>query len=435
MKLTRHTLLMAALTASPLFGSALAQVAPPPPTAPEKTPEYVPPAPSAQPAPRPAQRQPARPAAQPAGALGPNTPLPDIPHESLVKVGDNGKIIRLTKPTEYAAVAVNPVTTGPIATAELAHFMHERQMQFEEIVIENLDLVLEIEGGFFLEIDWSDRANYAQATQRIRPLAPASPFVKEAQARQIMTRIQGQFNAKIAREYEMALTREARAAMSPDDPESTGRVMDTIMRLSIGESLYAYNNLCDALVANFADVRAKLSLSSDDQAAFEAAAKEIEALSDPVAKRDRAKTLIADLSLDNARAALRHARELRPPAVLPEIPPFEDPRVIMTSDPDEVAAMRAKQAEIQKEIDEDIAAGRAAFSGPDNKMYFRNPDGSNREATPEELALAKERAAQREERNRGAIRRAVEEVRARKLAEKIEAEEAAKAAQRAADPK
>lgn len=427
MKLTRHTLLMAALTASPIFGTALAQVAPPPPTAPEKTPEYVPPAPTAQPPQRPAQRQPARPA-QPAGAIGPGSPLPDIPHESLVKVGDNGKIIRLTKPTEYAAVAVNPVTTGPIATAELAHFMHERQMQFEEIVIENLDLVLEIEDGFFLEIDWSDRANYAQVTQRIRPLAPASPFVKEAQARQIMTRIQGQFNAKIAREYEMAVTREARAAMSPDNPESTGIVMDTIMRLSIGESLYAYDNLCDALVANLAEVRAKLNLSSDDQAAFTIAAKEIDTVADPLAKRDRAKALIDDLSLDSARAALTIARELRPPAVLPEIPPFEDPRVIMTSDPDEIAAMRAKQAEIQKQIDEDIAAGRAPISGNDGKTYFMNPDGTKREATPEELALSKERAAQREETNRGAIRRAVEEVRARKLAEKIEAEEAAKAA-------
>lgn len=427
MRANRKIVLLALLTMSPAAAPVLGQVAPPPPQAPEKTPEYVPPAPTATPAPPPAARRPPprNAANQPRnGAVGQGAPLPDVPYDSLVKVGDDKKIIRLTKPSEYAAIEVNPMTTGPIASAELAHLIHERQLRFEEVVIENLDLVLEVEGGFFRDVDWNDRANYAQVTQRVRPLAPPTTFNKEAQEREIMTRMQAQFNAKIAREYEVMVTAEARAAMSPDRPESTGEVMDTIMRLSISESLYAYGNLCDALAQNLEGVRQKLTLTTDEEVAFASANKSIVGLDTPEAKRAEAKELVAALSLDNGRAALRAARELRPEAVLPEIPPFEDPRVVMTDDPDVIAAMRAKQIEMQKEIDEDIASGRSAFVGNDGKMYFKNPDGSNREATPEEIALAKERANARTERNRGAMRKVADEVLARKLAEKMEAEAA-----------
>ncbi len=432
MRANRKIVFLAMLTASPAAAPALAQVAPPPPKAPEKTPEYVPPAPTAEPAPPPAARRPPpRGAAnQPqSGALGPGTSLPDIPYESLVKVGEDKKIIRLTKPTEYAAVEVNPVTKGPIATAELIHLMHERQMRFEELVIENLDLVLEVEGGFFRDVDWNDRANYAQVTQRVRPLAPTTTFNKEAQEREIMTRIQAQFNAKIAREYEVMVTAEARAAMSPDRPESTGEVMDTIMRLSIGEALYAYSNLCDALVANLEGVRQKLTLTTDEEVAFASANKAITGLDSAEAKRAEGKKLVAALSLDNGRAALRAARELRPEAVLPEIPPFEDAGVTVSNDPRVLAAMGAKQKELQAQVQADIDAGRSLATGPDGqKKYIKQPDGTLREATPEEMAAALEHDRQRVQANKGAVRKAALEAEA-----KAKAEDAAKAAG-AADP-
>lgn len=431
MRANRKIVLLALLTMSPAATPALAQVAPPPPQAPEKTPEYVPPAPSVQPAPPPAARRPPprNAANQPRnGAVGPGTSLPDVPYDSLVRVGEDKKIIRLTKPTEYAAVEVNPMTKGPIATAELAHLMHERQMRFEEVVIENLDLVQEVEGGFFRDVDWNDRANYAQVTQRVRPLAPPTTFNKEAQDREIMTRMQAQLNARIAREYEVALTAQARAAMSPDRPESTGEVMDTIMCLSIGESLYAYSNLCDALVQNLEGVRQTLTLTTDEEVAFAAANKSIAGLDTDEAKRAAGKKLVAALSLDNGRAALRAARELRPQAALPEIPPFEDPGVIVDSDPRVLAVMSAKQKELQAQIQADIDAGRSLVTGADGKKHIKQPDGTLREATPEEVAAALEHDTKRVAANKGAVKRAVEEARLKYAAEDKAKAEADKAA-------
>lgn len=435
MRTNRKLVLLACLTASPSFLPAFAQVAPPPPKAPEKTPEYVPPAPTVPPAPPPAARR-ANP--RPAGNPGdPRTlsgadPLPDIPYESLVKRDENGKIIRLNKPTDYAATEVNPVTKGPISSAELIHFMHERQMQFEEIVIENLDLVVEIEGGFFRDIDWSDRANYAQVTQRIRPLAPVVPFNKEAEARQIMTRIQSGFNSKISREYDMALTREARSTMTAQTAGDAGEVMNTIMRLSIAESLYAYNMLADALAQNLDAVHQKLTLNSEEEAAFANAATALAATEDAEARRAEAKLLVAALTLDNGRAALRAAREVRPEAVLPEIPPFGDAGVELMTDPEVIKAVQAKRMEIVRELQAEMDAGRLLVTGPDNKQYIRNADGSLREPTPEEFAAATARAKERDKEGKGALRKVAEETKARLEAEKTQKQEAEKSA---SDPK
>lgn len=423
MRTNRKLLLLACLTASPTMLPAYAQVAPPPPKAPEKTPEYVPPAPTVPPAPPPAARR-----ANPRAAANPNEPrtlssadpLPDIPYESLVKRGEDGKIIRLTKPTDYAATEVNPVTKGPISSAELIHFMHERQMQFEEIVIENLDLVIEIEGGFFTDIDWSDRANYAQVTQRIRPLAPVTPFNKEAEARQIMTRIQSRFNAQISREYDMSLTREARSSMTGQSASDAGEVMNTIMRLSIAESLYAYDMLADAVAQNLDGVHQKLTLNSEEEAAFAKAATALAAADGNEPRRAEAKSLIASLTLDNGRAALRAAREIRPEAVLPVIPPFEDAGVEIMSDPEVIKAVQAKRMELVRELQAEMDAGHLLVTGPDNKQYIRNADGTLREPTPEEFAAATARSKERDKANVSVLRKTAQEAKAKVEAEKLQ---------------
>jgi hypothetical protein len=413
-------LLAAALTAAP----ALAQVAPPPPKAPEKTPEYVPPQPTERPAPA-SQRRGRQPASQnDVKLLGSGTPLPDIPYEPLVKLDESGKIIPLEVPSEYAATKNNPTTKGPIAQAMLAHFIHERQLQFEEILIENLDLALEIEAGYFEQADYSDRAVMGTISQRVRPLAPPTAFGKEAEAKEVLTRMQAQFNTKIAKEYDTAVMREARAKMNAGDPAGAGLVMGPVMRSSVSESLYAYKRLCADLAANVDAVVGKLTLETDGQAALTTFKTELAAATDEAAKIAAAKKFIAALPLETAQQALRTTRDVRPPAVLPEIPEIKpldgmDPAL----DQEDVKEMRREQQEKAERIRTETAEGKRPFTGDDGKFYFKNPDGTDRLATEEELAAFRtvREAEIAEEKARKELRRQekVAELEARK-AKKLE---------------
>lgn len=408
-------LVAAAVTAAP----ALAQVAPPPPKPPEKTPEYVPPAPTERPAPASQQRG-RQPASQnDVKLLGSGTPLPDIPYEPLAKRDESGKIIPLDVPSEYAATKNNPTTKGPIAQAMLAHFIHERQLQFEEILIENLDLALEIEAGYFEQADYTDRSVMATISQRVRPLAPPTAFGKEAEAKEVMTRMQAQFNTKIAKEYDTAVMREARAKMNAGDPTGAGLVMGPVMRSSVSESLYAYTRLCADLAANADAVAAKLTLDTDGQTALATFKADLGAAADEKAKIAAAKKFVAALPLETAQQALREVREIRPPADLPEIPEVKpldgmDPAL----DQEDVKEMRREQQERAELIRRETAEGKRPFKGEDGKAYFKNPDGTDRLATEEELAAfkVKREAEIAEERARKEARRQekVAELEARK---------------------
>lgn len=371
--------------------AALAQVAPPPPKAPEKTPEYVPPAPTEQPATRPAQR----PARQPGGAGGPQfqregSPLPDIPYEPLARLDDSGKIIQITEPSEYAATKVNPTTKGPIAQAILAHFIHDRQLQFEEIVIENLDLALEIEAGYFEQADYSDRAVMATISQRVRPLAPPTPFGKEAEAKEVMTRMQSQFNTKIAKEYDTAVMREARAKMNAGDPQGAGVVMGPVMKASVSESLYAYKRLCTDLASNLDAAVAKITLDTEGQAALAACKASLAAAADDEARIAATKTFVAALPLETAQDLLRAVREVRPPVVLPpiETKPFEG--INVPTSREDAQQMRKEALQKNERIQREVAEGKRPFQAEDSKIYFKNPDGTNRLATDAEVEAFKE---------------------------------------------
>ena len=387
MKTRRLFLLGSMLIAAP----AVAQVAPPPPKAPEKTPEYVPPAPTESPQQRPA----ARPGRQPASSGGAQfqregAPLPDIPYEPLIKRDESGKIVPLEEPSEYAATRTNPTTKGPIAQAILAHFIHDRQLQFEEILIENLDLALEIEAGYFEQADYSDRSVMATISQRVRPLAPPTPFGKEAEAKEVMTRMQSQFNTKIAKEYDTAVMREARSKMNAGDPQGAGVVMGPVMRSSVSESLYAYKRLCLDLVANADAALAKVTLDSDGQAALATFKAAVAAAADDNAKIEAAKTFIAALPLETAQDVLRAVREVRPPAELPEIKTAPLKGLDIPATQEQAMQMRKEQQAKLERIQREVAEGKRPFVGADGKTYFKNPDGTDRLATEEEIAAFKE---------------------------------------------
>lgn len=395
MRSSRALMLAAFLTAAPAF----AQVAPPPPEAPPPTPEHVPPAPTEQPRPINPGRAPSRQLQPGQSEMLGGSKLPDIPYESLVTAGEDGKIKKLIEPSEYAAVSKNPLTKGPIAQAELARFIHDRTQQFELIAIENLDILLELDAGFFEQVDFNDRSKLGEVTRRVRPLTPPASFGKEAEARGIMTRMQAGFNSKIAREYDNAVTREARAGINPNDPKSAGNVMAQILRQSMSESLYAYRGLCLDVANHLDAVKGKLTLNSDEEQAFKTAGTSLAAASSDEEKVDAVKALLAAMSLEKSQQALNAAREARPEAVLPEVPEYQPMKGIeVIQGPEQVKAKRQEIARKQAEIREAVKAGKRGFRGPDGKVYFMNPDGTARPATEEELdTFERVRAQDKEE--------------------------------------
>jgi hypothetical protein len=425
MNTPRALLLACTLVPAPAF----AQVVPPPPKAPEKTPEYVPPQPTEQARPIAPQRRAAPPRPGQQGQFINNQTIPDVPFETLIKLDAEGKIIPIGMPAEYAAVKNNPMA-GDYTQAVMAHYIHERTGIVEELVIENLDLILEIDGGFFERINYNERANLREVNSRIRPLIPATPFSQDAQAKGHFTRMQAGMNTRVAQEYDKAVIAQASRNRDPNDPNAIGRQMDAILRQSITESTYAYENLLVALADHHAGAKAKATLSAEEESAFATYTQSVQNAEDRAARISAGKALMAAISVESARALLGAARAERPEPTLPEIPEFQRSGVSVFNTPEEIAAERARLAANAELAQREVAEGIRPFVNPtDGKTYFKNPDGTDRLATEEEIAAY-----------RAKIEKQNLEEKARKDAEFKAALEAAKKAQegeqaKEADPK
>ena len=105
-----------------VVGSAMAQVAPPPPGAPAPKPEYVRP-----------EFKPVVPA-----AIKPTRARPDmtqVEYDSLVVVGDNGKVVRIGRPVALASLKNNPLL-GPEQWEALEPWLVQRREKMELLVID-----------------------------------------------------------------------------------------------------------------------------------------------------------------------------------------------------------------------------------------------------------------------------------------------------------
>lgn len=216
---------------------ASAQVAPPPPAKEDKPAEYTPRSTPQRPAARPAEPQ-QRPQAEPSQRI--NSIPTNIPYPKLAQIGDDGRIIRLKELPDILALRANP-TVGPKSVDAIMPVVYGRRARFEMLVIDNLDLLWELRDGAIDNVDMNNLSDLAELTEMIKPLVGRTTLSEELTNRGILSRMQGEMNEHIVREYKQAISEEIQAQQGVDG------MMD-FMRFILHDSIHEANNAYYAMM-------------------------------------------------------------------------------------------------------------------------------------------------------------------------------------------
>jgi len=300
--------------------AAYAQIVTPPPASIPTPTEFelkTPP-----PTPPPMARPPLNPAANPAGNPARPTrprpaeiPLPDLKFTSLVQKDASGKVIALTKPIDLSALAVNPMVNDE-QRAKMADYLKERSATFEQIVVNNLEILDQIENGLLESTDWTDRASFGPVVQATKPMMPsAAPksLVLELESRQLIDIQQKAFNAKIAKEYRDAMTLARPGADAPKEVvrEHSKRAIGSAYRESLDESMQTYRALLLESAPNTGAILPTIGL--DATAASEAAtrANAVVQAKDTDTRLEAMRTLLRGMTADQRKAFVAKVMSMR----------------------------------------------------------------------------------------------------------------------------
>lgn len=220
-----------------LFSTASAQVAPPPPPPAEPEPEYVPP-----PMPQPRATTPNRVEPKRSKVLDEN--LPELPYPPLwtfcgtedPRVDD---VCTFESNLHFMALRPNP-TISPGMLTKIQPVIVARRARFERLVIDNIQVAEEVDGGLVQEISISDPMALQELLERVKPLSPPTNLTQELQNRGVLSKTQARFNNKIIGEYQKVYGEYLRRV---DQKNSTDRFMRSMFRDSLAESMEAFNGL------------------------------------------------------------------------------------------------------------------------------------------------------------------------------------------------
>lgn len=257
---------------------------------------------------------------QPARTAPP--PLPDLPYKSLVERDEAGNLKPLTEPLQLSALRRNPMLPAGFVDS-IKPYLAERRVQLQTILVGNLDVLEEIDGGMFERVSFFDRDSTRRMLERVKPLShPAGPkTLGEVLAdRGVIDQQQRLFNDRIAREYALATV----PAFDREAPEaerarqSSGRLI-ALYRQAIEEYEFLYRHATVFAAANAASVleAAGKDASFDDAARTkaQAIAAAVNNESDAGAKLKVFKAqLLEQLTIDQRRAVIRAAFEQAPAA-------------------------------------------------------------------------------------------------------------------------
>ncbi len=197
-------------------GAASGQLAPPPPKkSPKEDLKYVaaPPLPPVQQRPAAApQAQPVRDAAghihqAPARGAAPQAPAtPDLPFVPLVRVDGEGRAIPIGGQIAMAALKHNPLVGAE--TIEAARpVVVEWVDRLDLMVIDNIDMVLEIDAGFFETLDFLVQEGVMAANVYRNALMPKPSLLDNYLFSEgVLTITQKNFNGKLVGDYVRAVT-------------------------------------------------------------------------------------------------------------------------------------------------------------------------------------------------------------------------------------
>ncbi len=279
-------------------GSALAQVAPPPPPAPPPTPQWVPPPPMP---PAVAHAPATGEAAAPAKAV---VELPDLDYEPLARLDDEGRIIKLDRPADWAAWERNP-TLGEEDRARVRDVLEERKAEFERRVINNLDLIKQIDDGIVEKMDLTDKAYLSHVTAVTKPLAVSGGgFIKDLQDRGLISAVQAEFNRKISREYGRSIGEQIARDFESNRPELGPAIFKNAFYQGLAETLWARRRLLLEAAAIFDRVTGDMNLSAGERAGADAAKAALSSAQDDEARFQAMFGFFRSLTLDRQKELL-----------------------------------------------------------------------------------------------------------------------------------
>jgi hypothetical protein len=314
-----------------LAGSAHAQVVTPPPAKNPGPTDHIPPAPPpvpmpARPAspvtPPPAPRPEGQPVAQPPvaqpmprQARPVREALPDVPFESIVKRDDQGNVLPLTEPMELAALRATP-TIDKDLFEKIGPYLKDRELTFERLAANNLDIVETIEAGFFSRVNFNQPMPQLQEELKVlRPIfPPAAPaalttdlrtkgYITEPVARFSTSRVLQQYiDARLG--ISPDLTPEQRQAFGP-------KSLGFVIQMQTDELMFAYRAAARRALETFAASAAKAGLSEEVIAAAKPSLVGLTAETPADMAHKTYRDLTAGLTLDQRKALLNAAIEAR----------------------------------------------------------------------------------------------------------------------------
>ncbi|MEQ8768921.1 MAG: hypothetical protein RIB60_00275 [Phycisphaerales bacterium] len=313
----RRRILLACAGAITACSPALAQVAPPPAEEPQQDESYTAPE---QPQQRGMTVRPQR-AGQPGDqpAQRKRVAAPNIPFRSLVVLGPDDRIIKLTRPVPLMALANNP-TIAENARDRVMPVVYDRHIRQEERLLQNLDLYLGFEFGMHNEMDLGNIENLSRLTRQIKPLTEPGDIATDLEDAGVITPSQRALNNVIVQDYRKAVSDELKLEYGSE----LGPLFKQIIDDAIVEPKYTYGLMVMELAQHGSETIANAGLADADG---------IDAVADVLARgwpeddyAEQAsiigdlKAALSNMSIEDHEKLLRASREMREDPSVPLIP-------------------------------------------------------------------------------------------------------------------
>ncbi len=318
----RRRFLLACAGAITACSPAVAQVAPPPAEQPKEEEAYVAPE---QPQQRGmtvrSQRQ-AQPGAQQGGQQQQprrRVAAPNIPYRSLVVLGEDDRIIKLTRPVPLLALANNP-TIAENARDRVMPVVHDRHVRQEERLLQNLDLYLGFEFGMHEEMDLGNIENLSRLTRQIKPLTEPGDIATDLEDAGVFSASQRAMNNLIVQDYRKAVSNELKTVHGSE----LGPLFKQIIDDALVEPKYTYGLMVMELAMHGSETIANAGLGDADG---------IDGVADVLARGwpeedydaqgeiiGDLKSALSNLALADHEKMLRTSREMREDPGVPMIP-------------------------------------------------------------------------------------------------------------------
>jgi hypothetical protein len=219
----------------------------------------------------------------------------------------------LNEPGEVAALRVNPLI-GPEGMEKIAGYLRDRELAFERLAVNNLDVVESVENGLFRDVDLVNKAAESQEKLKVlKPIFPPSsppPLTSDLKSKGLIADMAARFSMeRIMKEYVDGLL-----GVTPgmDQAERQKRGANTLMvvtQMQTEETMFAYKRVARRAMADFAGNATKAGLSADTIANAKGAVANLNA-DMPLDQAHKVyRDVTAGWTLDQRRAFLNAALE------------------------------------------------------------------------------------------------------------------------------